>query len=529
MKHYTLNTSKSQDKLRFALRFLHPALRDDAHFQSLYIDNNSVFCYDYFILSLFVGIRLPKTVQFACIIPEVLSMDLNHCVSALEDKLIACLQENLRIPSVQGDAEPHAPYGAEVRRSLEHVLSAAEALGFRTENVDNHLGWCEYGEGDEMIAVLGHLDVVPAGDGWTVDPYGAEISDGKIWGRGATDDKGPTIASLFALAALRDSGLPISRRIRLLFGCNEETGSADVRYYLAKGGEIPVMGFTPDGEYPVINGEKGIVNVTFGTDYSQEGDLRLISIQGGTAPNVVPAHAIAKISCSPLTAARLCALKAKGIRFLPQTYGVLVEAEGVSAHGSTPGLGENAIGRLLLALDTLPFEGKLAELIHFLAATLGMETDGTAAGIALHDQVSGGLTLNLGTISADETHMSMQINYRYPVTFRYEDCGPVLNKTFTDAGFIIENEFHKPKLYVPGDSALVKTLLQVYREQTGLEGSAKCIGGGTYAKMLPNILAFGPIFPGDEVREHKPDEYISIENLMKNTQIYAHAMYAMAK
>ena len=456
-------------------------------------------------------------------------MDLNQHVSAMEEKLIACLQENLRIPSVQGEAAPDAPYGIEVKQSLKHVLAAAEALGFRTENVDNHLGWCEYGEGEEMIAVLGHLDVVPAGDGWTVDPYGGEISDGKIWGRGTTDDKGPTIASLFALAALRDSGLPITKRIRLLFGCNEETGSADVKYYLNHGGEVPVMGFTPDGEYPVINGEKGIINVTFGADYTQDGELKLISIQGGTAPNVVPAFATAKIACCPLTAARLSGLNAKGLRFIPKEYGLLVESYGVSAHGSTPELGENAIGRLLLALDTLPFTGKIAELIHFLAVALGMETDGQSAGIALHDEVSGGLTLNLGTLTADEAHMSMKINYRYPVTFCYEDCGPKFNNAFTSAGFVVENEVHKAKLYIPEDSQLVTTLLKVYHDQTGLEGTAKCIGGGTYAKMLPNTLAFGPIFPGDEIREHKPDEYISIENLMKNAQIIAAAMYAMAK
>ena len=456
-------------------------------------------------------------------------MELKQHVTAMEKKLIACLQENLRIPSVQGEPAPDAPYGIEVKQSLEHVLKTAEALGFRTENVDNHLGWCEYGDGEEMIAVLGHLDVVPAGDGWTMDPYGGEISDGKIWGRGTTDDKGPTIASLFALAALRDSGLPISKRIRLLFGCNEETGSADVKYYLAKGGEAPVMGFTPDGEFPVINGEKGIINVTFGADYSQEGELQLISIQGGTAPNVVPAAAMAKLRCSSGLAGKLCQLKTKGVHFIPTEEGLNVEADGISAHGSTPGQGENAIGRLLLTLDTLPFSGKLAQLIHFLAVTLGMETDGTSAGIALHDEVSGGLTLNLGTLNADETHMCMKINYRYPVTFSYGDCGPTFNAALTEAGFVIENEVHKAKLDIPEDSELVTTLLKVYEDQTGLEGKAKCIGGGTDAKMLPNTLAFGPIFPGDEVREHKPDEYISIDNLMKNAQIIAAAMYAMAK
>ena len=456
-------------------------------------------------------------------------MDLNSHVLALQNDLLTCLQENLRIPSVQGPTEENAPYGIEVRKSLDHVLAAAAKLGFHTENVDNHLGWCEYGTGEEMVAVLGHLDVVPAGDGWSVDPFGGEIADGRIWGRGTMDDKGPSIAALFALAALRDSGLPIRRRIRLLFGCNEETGSADVKYYLAKGGEIPVMGFTPDGEYPVINGEKGIINATFSRSYSQSGALKLLSINGGTAPNVVPAHANAKLGCDADMAAKLQALSIPKVTITSTEYGVFVEAEGVSAHGSTPFEGENAIGRLLQALDVMPFEGDVKHAIHFLATSLGMETNGTSAGIYLYDDVSGELTLNLGTLFADEHKMTLVINYRYPVTKSYEDCGPAFNQAFQDAGFTLDKEIHKAKLYIPEDSALVSTLLKVYTQETGLVGKAKSIGGGTYAKMLPNTLAFGPIFPGDEVREHKPDEFMEIDKLLKNAQIIAAAMYEMAK
>ena len=456
-------------------------------------------------------------------------MTLNERVLAMKDELLTCLQENLRIPSVEGTPEEGAPYGIACRKSLDHVLDSARKLGFRTENVDGHVGWCEFGEGEEMICVLGHLDVVPAGDGWSFDPWGGEIKDDRIFGRGTMDDKGPSIAALYALAALRDSGLPLKRRVRILFGCNEETGARDLKYYLAKGGEIPVMGFTPDAEYPVINGEKGIINVTYSHSYKQTGELKLLSIQGGTAANVTPAYAKAKLSCSPELAQRIAKLYAPSMKFSLRDYGVQVEAFGVSAHGSTPWQGENAVGRLMLALDTLPFGGEIADRIHFLATTLGMESNGASAGIHLHDAVSGDLTLNWGTLTADENHMSMKINYRYPVTYGYKDCAPKLNMLFTDAGFVMENEFHKEKLYIPEDSQLVSTLLKVYRDQTGLEGSAKCIGGGTYAKALPNILAFGPIFPGDEAREHKPDEYITIENLLKNTQIIAAAMYEMAK
>ena len=456
-------------------------------------------------------------------------MTLNELVMATENDLLACLQENLRIPSVEGEPAEGAPYGVEIRRSLDHVLAAADKLGFRTVNMDGQVGWCEYGDGEEMVAVLGHLDVVPAGDGWSFNPWGGEIEGGRIFGRGTMDDKGPSIAAIYALAALRDSGLPLKRRIRVLFGCNEETGAQDLKYYLAHGGEIPVMGFTPDAEYPVINGEKGIINVTYGRTYAQTGELKLLSIQGGTAANVTPAFARAKIGCSQEMAKRIAQLYTPMMRFIAKDYGVLVEAYGVSAHGSTPHEGENAIGRLLLALDTLPFEGEMQQIIHFLAEKLGMETDGKSAGIALCDEPSGDLTLNWGTLNGDENKLSMIINYRYPVTKEYADCAPALNALFADAGFTVEKETHKAKLYMSADSDLVKILLKVYKEHTGMEGKAKCIGGGTYAKSLPNILAFGPIFPGDEVREHKPDEFIEIPKLMKNTQMIAAAMYEMAK
>lgn len=455
-------------------------------------------------------------------------MDLMQAVAKQTEPMLRCLSENLKIRSVQEAAQEGAPYGIGVRRCLNHALASAASLGFETVDMDHHVGWCEFGQGDELVVVLGHLDVVPEGEGWSFAPYGGEIRDGRVFGRGAMDDKGPTIAALYALAAVRDAGIPLKRRIRLIFGCNEETGSKDMVYYNEHGGEVPAMGFTPDAEYPVINGEKGIVNDTYSVKFSQDGPLKLIRIQGGSAPNVVPAYAEAELACSQALAQQLSALMIPKVTLTVTAGGLKVGAEGINAHGSTPELGENAIGRLLIALDLLPLSGDVKNAVHFLASTIGMETDGASAGIGLEDAVSGKLTLNLGTISGDENGMSMKINYRYPVTCSLDDCGPRFQAGFETAGFTLDSRVHKAGIYTPEDSELVQSLLRVYEKKTGIKGKPKSIGGGTYAKSLPNIVAFGPVFPGDEVREHQPDEFMEVDKLIKTMEIIAEAMVALA-
>ena len=445
------------------------------------------------------------------------------------DELIESLRGAICIPSVyQADASGY-PYGQPVQDCLEYMLALAGEMGFAAVNMDNQLGWCEYGEGEEMVAVLGHLDVVPEGDGWSVPPYEGLVQDGRIYGRGTMDDKGPTVAALYALKAIAESGLPLRRRIRILFGLNEETGSADMKYYRAHGGEIPVMGVTPDGEYPVINGEKGLITETYVCNFKQRGALRLLKLRGGPAHNIVPAYAMARFSCPDDMAARICAEAAEGIACTRTEDGVIIEAAGVSAHGGTPHEGVNANGRLVKFLARLPLEGQLDTAIRFLADRLGMEYDGASLGVAMADGVSGALTNNFGVLLGDDKTIEVRLNYRYPVTKSFDMCGPQVRAAFEAAGFRQTASAHKNCLYMPEDSELVRRLMKVYRDMTGdMVSLPKCIGGGTYAKMLPNVLAFGPIFPGDEVREHKPDEFMEISRLIDNANMLAEAMYALA-
>ncbi len=454
-------------------------------------------------------------------------MNCKPYLRAHADELLESLAALIRIPSVEGTPAEDAPYGREVARCLQEALALCERLGFRTQHMDHRVGWCEYGEGEEMIAILGHLDVVPAGDGWTeAEPFSGEVKNGRIYGRGTMDDKGPVVAALYALAALKDAGFAPSRRIRILFGTNEETGCQDMAWYRTHGGEMPVMGFTPDGEYPIINGEKGILNGTFSRTLHQTGAYRLLKFEGGTACNVSPAYAAAELSCPAEAAGRIAADQ---VTVTPIEGGIRVEAQGVSAHGSTPEQGENAIGRLAQALAQLPLEGELSDCMAFLADRIGMETRGESLGLAMRDSLSGELTVNLGVASFVDDTLSLTFSIRYPVTKTCDEVYPRVTRAFTLGGFAETQMHHDAALYVPPKSELIRKLCKVYESETGQKAELKCIGGGTYAKSMPGLVAFGPIFPGDEVREHKPDEYMEVERLLQNAEIIAAAIYELAK
>lgn len=455
-------------------------------------------------------------------------MNFDELIQKEEKALLRDLRELVHIPSVSVPGTGRAPYGAECRRALDWFLSRASEMGFQTRDVDGHCGWCEYGEGEEMVAVLCHLDVVPAGDGWHYPPYDCTWAGGRIYGRGVIDDKGPAAAALYALKAVRDSGAPLHRRVRLLVGCNEEKGSSCIRHYVEAGGEIPVMGFTPDGMYPIINGEKGIAVVDFRRALAPSPrSIRCIS--GGTAHNVVPDRARAELNWPEEERSAACALTLDGVRVTETAEGLLVEAEGQSAHGSTPEKGVNAIGRLLLALKELGLDGDSGQAAAFLADVLGEETRGEGLGIAMSDQISGALTVNLGIIRGGGEELSLTLDLRWPVTARYEDFADRLMGAMERGGFAGERTEGQDSIYMPPESPLVQALSKVYREQTGQEAELLSIGGGTYAKACPNLVAFGPLFPGQEMTEHQPDEYMEADTLLKNAQMMAAAIWELAR
>jgi succinyl-diaminopimelate desuccinylase len=455
-------------------------------------------------------------------------MNFNQLIRSYSEEMIRSLQELIRIRSVEDLNVGGYPFGTGVHQCLMQCLALGKSMGFNVCNADNMVGWCEYGEGEEMVAVLGHLDVVPEGSGWNYPPFEGIIENGKLYGRGAIDNKGPVIASLFALRALRESGVHLSRRVRVIFGLNEETGSADIKYYVRNGYELPIMGFTPDGEYPIINGEKGIVTVAYRCPLGGEGHS-IRSIKGGIAPNVVPDYACAELDFPEAERGAVYRFDEDKVRITEIPDGLKVEAWGVNAHGSTPKKGENAIGRLLLTLGKLQLSGASGQFVDFMNRMIGMETRGRSLGIYMKDNISGDMIVNLGMIEADSKNAVIKLNLRYPVTHTFEEFIGTLRGKMAEGYFEEISMVHKHSIYMPPEAPLIRKLSTVYEEQTGEKATLLSIGGGTYAKAMPNIVAFGPIFPGDDIMEHKPNEYIEIEKLIRNAQIIASAMYELAK
>ena len=463
-------------------------------------------------------------------------MEINKIIEELKEDIIDSTRELVKIKSLEDEAKEGKPFGEGVAEALEKALEVSEKLGFKTVNVDGYVGYAEYGEGDEYVGVLGHLDVVPEGSGWEYPPYEGEIHDGKMYGRGTADDKGPIMAALYGLKAIKEAKLPLSKKVRILFGTNEETGSKELPHYLEKE-KPPVLGFTPDAEYPIIYAEKG--NVIFHAvkklEVKSGKAIKLKYIKGGEAPNVVPDYCEAGIECPDtdmiIRSVEYCANR-NGIQLTAEEKGglVVIKSIGVSAHGSTPEVGKNAIMQMFKFLSELPL-GHCDELqfIRFFNNNVGSETDGKSLGINLEDEPSRKLTFNVGTISMENNEIRMSINLRYPVTHKLDDAMKIFNKKIEGKGITVENLRNDKPLYFDPEHILIKSLQKVYKEQTGKEPELLAIGGGTYAKEMPNIVAFGPIFPGEPDVIHQKNEYIEIEQLILNAKIYGHAIYELAK
>lgn len=470
-------------------------------------------------------------------------MDYRQKISENEEEQIEFLRDLVSIQSKAADPVRTKdgelfPFGKGVQDAFAYMLQKAEALGFQTEDVEHYGGHIDFGSGERIVGVLGHLDVVPEGEGWSHDPYGGVISDGYLYGRGTLDDKGPMAAVLFAMKALKDAGYTPAKKIRLILGLDEETGWQGMKKYFEMM-PLPDYGFTPDAEFPALNGEKGLMTFELAKKLPklQSAGLELRSLTGGSAANMVAEKARAVISSQGgYDAIRQLASEYRqetGYKLSVKGVGKSLElsTEGKAAHGATPEAGLNAISILMDFLGRLNFgNDEVNGFIDFYNRHIGFDLYGERLGCAFEDAPSGKLTLNVGIIAYDRQSVSLTVNIRYPVTFTdeqvYNGIMPLINKY--DMG-VIKEEVKAP-IYMEPDSPLIETLMEVYRENTGdTETKPLVIGGATYARAAENIVAFGALFPGDADLMHQKDERISIDRLMQMTRIYADALYKLTQ
>lgn len=442
----------------------------------------------------------------------------------LQDDTIKMLQ----IPSIEGEPQPNAPYGGENRKALDLALSIAGGFGMATTDLEGHCGYADFGQGERLIVSLGHLDVVPVGPGWKHAPFGAEIDGGYIYARGSTDDKGPTMASLYAMRAIKECCPNLPARMRQVFGCNEESGFGCVARYMETE-EAPTYGVAPDSGWPLYHCEKGIANLEIAVPLAG-GEMALLSIEGGQRPNIVIDSCSARVrvqdSARKHVEEALADSWDRNITFAWEGDELGVFAVGKAAHGSQPFLGDSAAIRVIRflkeisPLSTSAYYGELLDLTHI---------GGNGLGIAGADEVSKALTCNLGIVKVEGASLNLLFNIRYPATWKGEQLEKMCREHLAKlrSGFELHVVRDSPSLYFPLDHPLVKTIVDVYKEETGEVGEPGVTGGGTYARAIPNTVSIGTCWEGDG-RAHETDERYKVEHLFKASRIYAHILYALA-
>lgn len=448
-------------------------------------------------------------------------------------EIIEELQKLIQIPSVLDEkaATEEMPFGPKPLEALNHMLSEGENEGLVTKNIDNMAGHIEMGDGEETLGILCHVDVVPVGEGWTYPPFEGIVADDKIYGRGAIDDKGPTIAAWMAMKLVKESGIPLHKKVRLIIGTDEESGFRCVERYFEKE-PMPEIGFAPDADFPIINAEKGIANLIFTQTGSTETET-IQFFQAGKRTNMVPDEAFALIFGG------LHTIKQKFSEFSIE-HGfngevtqegpmVKVFVRGKSAHAMEPNEGVNAAILLAKFLQVVPLTPHSKAFVDFLVIGFGDESRGHALSLNFSDDVSGDTTLNPGVIHyAPAQGSCTQVSMRYSVTYPFEEKLSTCRETLQNLGITLDLGSNSKPHYVDKEDILIKSLQKVYERQTGEEAKLLSIGGGTYARVLKNGVAFGMLFPGRKDVAHQVDEYVDIEDLVKATAIYADAIVELA-
>lgn len=459
------------------------------------------------------------------------------------DGIISDLRGLIKIPSVAGSAEGVYPFGTEVHRAFEYMLDLGKSMGFSVKNVDNYGGHIDFqGSEDGIMAIVGHIDVVPEGDGWTYEPFGGQVVDGCLYGRGAQDDKGPTIIGLYAMKILKDLGFKPRKTVRLILGLDEEANWDGMRYYLEHE-KTPDFGIVPDADFPLVQCEKGLlefdlVRAHSGNSVAEKNNGCILeTFEGGSAPNVVAGNAFLRIEGeenalkdTEILISERAAEKGYNIKTQIENMKLTVKVVGKTAHAACPERGKNAISMAMDLIRGMTFANENANaLLKFYNDKIGFELDGKQIGCAMEDDLSGNLTFNVGKIIFNSDEARITVDIRYPVTKSREAVVEHMEPIIAESGFYIEVFDHIRSIYQEPDNPIVITLLDTYRKISGdTESKPTVIGGATFARAIPNCMAFGALFSGDLELEHQKDEAVKLSQLLRAGHIYAEAIYRLA-
>ena len=449
-------------------------------------------------------------------------MNFGKNILKYKDDILRDLKTLMEIKSVSSDDTEACA------EALRFVLQRAEELGLSTKNVENKAGHVQLGSRGKLCGALTHLDVVPAGKNWSVEPFTLTRQNGRLYGRGIDDDKGASIVNLYCLKALLDNGAEGRNTLRCIYGTDEEIGMTDMETYF--GSEpLPDISFTPDSDYGICFAEKGILQVKV---YTDRNDGKVLSaIKAGNAVNAVADEAKALIYFSETQASDLKrkSRSAEGqFDFTETIDGLVIKSTGKAAHACEPEKGFNAAQALVKLLNDNISEEGVGSLCRFIGYALHMETDGTSLGLRMRDFVSGDLSCNLGKIRLNDNSAYLTLDIRYPVTMDGEAILRRVEKSAKLSDLKVEVIHHALPLYLPKDSETINLLSGAYEEITGEKPELYSTGGGTYARMLGGKgVAFGPAFKDDEVNMHNADESMDEEKFFLHAQICLQAMYKM--
>ena len=479
--------------------------------------------------------------------PDCEVPDFIRWLEEMEPAMTEDLCALVRCASVGGEPEEGAPFGRPVAEALETMLAMGAREGMRTRNLDDMCGFLECGpeEAENLFGILCHLDVVPAGDDWEHPPFEPEVTEERIGGRGTLDDKGPTIAAFYALRSLLECGYRPDRRIRMIFGLNEETGEESIAYY-RENAEIPGFSIVPDADFPVVQGEKGIMVFDLVRPFGKvrKDGYRLVIARGGSAPNMVPDRAEAVVDTGDGTddfmerARRFT--EASGYSLTAEILSVngseekgnfvRILAEGAAAHGAMPWKGRSAVSVLMSFLKTVEFNSmEVNEILEFYDEHVGFDCHGERLGIPFTDDVSGKLVFNAGVMRMSEEEFRLTVNIRVPVTMDDHKVYDGMAALTSRYSMKIERGMYQPPIYFEADDERIVRLVDIYRKYSGdAETKPLVIGGGTYARQFPNAVAFGAMYPGDPDTMHARNEYIRRDRLLQTAKIYAETLYAFA-